>query len=79
MTINDALALLVDELAGGDVPHPLAQSFTLANVWHDLCRLAGEPVPGCVVAVVDLPRPPRPVRRLRPVPKAGGRHLPLVH
>lgn len=69
MKIAAALAALVDELAGGDVRDPLTQEFTLAAIWFDLCRLAGEPIPGYVAAIVDPPRPPRPARRLRPVPR----------
>ncbi len=61
MTINDALAALVADLTAGDVPDPLHQEFTLAAVWYDLCRLAGEPVPASVAAIVDPP-PPHPAR-----------------
>jgi hypothetical protein len=53
MTINDAMNALVNDLAAGDVPDPLAQRFTLANVWYDLCRLSGEPVPALVAALVE--------------------------
>ncbi len=52
MTINDLMAALVAELAEGEVPAPLTQSFTLASVWADLARLAGEPLPVAVAAVV---------------------------
>ncbi len=51
--INDLLRALVDELAADGVPAPLGQSFTLAAVWLDLCRLAGEPAPAEVLAVLD--------------------------
>ena len=64
MTINDALHALADELAADGVPDPLAQPLTLALVWHDLCRLAGEPLPPEVAALVAAPMPlprPRPV------------------
>jgi len=40
MTINDAMTALVAELTEGEIPLPLAQSFTLAAVWQDLARLA---------------------------------------
>lgn len=67
MTINAAMALLVAELAEGEVPAPLAQRFTLATVWADLARLAGEPLPAPVTAVVaaalDATCEPLPVRR----------------
>ncbi len=53
MTINDLMAALVAELAEGEVPAPLTESFTLATVWADLARLAGEPLPVAVAAVVD--------------------------
>ena len=42
MTINEAMATLVAELAEGEVPAPLSARFTLAAVWADLARLAGE-------------------------------------
>ncbi len=69
-TINDTLRALVDEMAEGDVPDPLAQPCTLALVWADLARLAGEPLPAEVAALVDAPLP---LRRLHPVPKRGAR------
>ena len=50
MTINDLLQRLYDELEAGDVPTPLSQSFPLATIWLDLCRLAGEEPPADVVA-----------------------------
>ena len=52
-TVNELLRALVDELAAEGVPAPLTQSFTLAAVWLDLCRLAGEPPPAEVLAVLD--------------------------
>ena len=52
---NELLTDLCDELAAGDVPAPLAQPFTLAAVWADLARLAGEPVPPDVAAYLDEP------------------------
>ena len=52
MSINDAMTLLVAELADGEVPQPLSQRFTLAHVWADLARLAGEELPADALAVV---------------------------
>jgi len=52
MTLNDLIAALVAELADGEIPMPLAQPFTLANVWADLARLAGEELPADALAVV---------------------------
>ena len=52
MTVNRAMALLLDELAG-DVPAPLTQSFSLAATWADLCRLAGEDVPLAVLRLIE--------------------------
>ena len=70
MTINDLMAALVAELAEGEVPTPLAQRFTLATVWADLARLAGEPLPAAVAAVVGdtLDQAIDPL----PLPQAGG-------
>lgn len=53
MSLNDLMALLVAELADGDIPAPLTQRFTLANTWADLARLAGEPIPPEVEALLD--------------------------
>ena len=55
MTLNAILEALCDELAADGVPAPLAQPFTLAALWHDLARLAGEDVPADVAALVDQP------------------------
>ncbi len=55
MTITEALHALCAELAADGVPAPLAQPFTLAVLWHDLARLAGEDVPPAVAALVDAP------------------------
>ena len=55
MSVNDLMAALCDELAEGDVPEPLAQEFTLALLWLDLCRLAGEEPPAFLVALIDGP------------------------
>jgi len=52
MTLNALMAALVAELEDGEIPQPLAQSFTLANVWADLARLAGEELPAEALAVV---------------------------
>jgi len=49
----DQVAALVAELEEGELPAPLTQQFTLATVWQDLARLAGEPLPVAVAAVVD--------------------------
>ena len=51
--VNDLMRALVDELAAEGVPTPLREQFTLAAVWLDLCRLAGEPAPAEVLAVLD--------------------------
>ncbi len=52
MTIGDLMRSLVAELAAGGVPAPLHQSFTLATIWDDLARLAGEPSPPEVAALL---------------------------
>ena len=52
MTINEAMALLVEELTEGEIPQPLSTRFTLATVWADLARLAGEELPAEALAVV---------------------------
>ena len=52
MTLNALMAALVAELEDGEIPMPLAQSFTLAAVWQDLARLAGEALPANALAVM---------------------------
>ncbi len=54
MPINAALATLYAELAE-EIPDALTESFTFAGLWADLCRIAGEPVPRDVAAVLDAP------------------------
>jgi hypothetical protein len=56
-SINDLMAALVAELEEGEVPTPLAQEFTLANIWADLSRLAGEELPAAPRAIVGGPVP----------------------
>jgi hypothetical protein len=67
LTINALMSALVAELEEGEIPMPLAQSFTLANVWADLARLAGEELPAEALAVVgralDATIEPTRVRR----------------
>ena len=75
MSLNDLMALLVAELADGDIPAPLTQRLTLAHTWADLARLAGEPTPPAVVAPLDgrCTIPVRPIRAGRPArPPHGG-------
>jgi hypothetical protein len=62
MTVNAIMRALTDELLDGDVPNPLGQEFTLALIWCDLARLAGEVPPADVLRAADdssfLPIPP---------------------
>ncbi len=51
--INRLLSALVAELEAGEVPAPLTQPLTLAAVWCDLARLAGEAPPADVAALVE--------------------------
>lgn len=53
--VGELCARLLAELVAGDVSQPLAQRFTLAFIWSDLCRLAGEPLPPGVQARLDAP------------------------
>ncbi|MDP9374046.1 MAG: hypothetical protein M3Q65_16630 [Chloroflexota bacterium] len=55
MSVTEALHALCAELAADGVPHPLAQPVTLAALWSDLVRLAGEDVPAAVRALVEAP------------------------
>jgi hypothetical protein len=53
MSVNDLLERLVDELADGEVTAALGERFTLAALWADLCRLAGEEPPLHVRLLVE--------------------------
>ncbi len=53
MTIDTLMRALVAELGAGGVPAPLARPLTLAALWDDLARLAGESVPPEVAALLD--------------------------
>jgi len=53
MSLNALMATLVSELADNEIPAPLSQRFTLANIWADLARIAGEELPAEALAVVD--------------------------
>ena len=44
-TLTAVFVALVDELADEGVPDALTQRLTLAAVWADLARLAGEELP----------------------------------
>ncbi len=75
-TIDTLMRSLVAELAAGGVPAPLARPFILAALWDDLARLAGEPTPPEVNALLDG-RGTGPVRAGRaavasPTPPQGG-------
>ncbi len=52
--VTAALTALYAELAE-EIPDVLTESFTFAGLWADLCRIAGEPVPCDVAAVLDAP------------------------
>lgn len=52
MTISHCLTMLLDELREADIADPLAERFTLAATWDDLCRLAGEETPEPVRAAL---------------------------
>jgi hypothetical protein len=60
-TLNDLFAALVAGLAEEEVVAPLAQRFTLGHIWIDLARLAGEPVPAHVAAMLDEPTHTAPI------------------
>ena len=53
-TINATMTALLEELAD-EIPDVLAQEFTFACLWADLCRIAGETPPRDVAAALDAP------------------------
>ncbi len=54
MPITAALTALYAELAE-EIPDVLTETFTFAGLWADLARLADEPLPADVAAVLDAP------------------------
>ena len=54
-SINVLMAALVVELIENDIPGPLTQELSVFALWCDLARLAGEPVPADVAALLDAP------------------------
>jgi len=58
MSINALMDALVAELVAGEVPAPLHQKITVAALWCDLARLAGEDAPPDVAALADEPCAP---------------------
>jgi len=63
--VTAALTALLEELAA-EIPDVLTETFTFAGLWADLARLAGEPLPADVAAVLDAPldiMPPVAVHR----------------
>jgi len=65
--VTAALTALLEELAA-EIPDVLTETFTFAGLWADLARIAGEPVPRDVAAVLDAPLDLAPV----PVPVLRG-------
>ncbi len=57
MPVNDLMTALVDELGADGVPDVLDQPLTLAAVWDDLARLAGEVPPRWVAEHLEGPHP----------------------
>ena len=78
---NQCMALLIEELAADGIPDPLSADVTLAAVWDDLARLAGERPPATVRRRFERERdrsivahhPPCPSRQ----PDAGVASRPL--
>ncbi len=58
LPVTAALTALLHELAE-ELPDVLSTPFTFAALWADLARVAGEPVPRDVAAVLDAPVPVR--------------------
>jgi len=64
LSVNALMLALVAELHAEDVTAPLDERFTLAAIWADLARLAGEPFPAAIALALDSPIVPAgPVRR----------------
>ncbi len=62
--VTAALTTLLHELAE-EIPNVLTETFTFAGLWADLARIAGEPLPADVAAVLDAPLDLAPVSAYR--------------
>ena len=54
-SLNVLMAALVVELIENEIPGPMTQELSVFALWSDLARLAGEPVPAAVAALLDAP------------------------
>jgi len=63
--VNTLMLALVAELHTEGIPDPLSTRLTLAALWDDLARLAGEELPADVAAALDAPVPLVPVVPVR--------------
>lgn len=55
MIVTDAFRALVAQLTEDEIPDPLNLPMPLFAVVSDLCRLAGEPEPPEIAALMDAP------------------------
>lgn len=55
MIITETFRALIAQLTEDGMPDPLHQPMTLFAVWADACRIAGEPEPPEVAALMDAP------------------------
>jgi hypothetical protein len=75
--INQCMTLLVQELEGEGIPTPLLCEFTLAAVWDDLARLAGETPPPAVRQLFERERPVV-VPAMLATPDSAGHQYPVA-
>ncbi len=59
-TINAVMTMLIEELSE-EIPDVLIAELSLACLWADLARIAGEELPRDVAAVLDAPLDLAPV------------------
>lgn len=57
--INRCMGLLLDELLAEGIPDLLHRSFTLAAIWDDLSRIAGEGSPAALDSPLGVGSRPR--------------------
>lgn len=55
MIVTEAFRALVAQLTEDEIPDPLNQPMPLFALVADLCRLAGEPEPPEIAALMDAP------------------------
>jgi len=55
MMVNLIMRMLAYELEARGIPDPLRQYMRFSDLWAELCRLYGEPIPPDIAAIINEP------------------------